>query len=204
MLTQKINQATRKVPAWLLYIVLPLPGLYTFYLGLTGGLGPEPINVLERELGEIALQLLIVGLAITPLMRFAKINLVKFRRAIGIMAFIYVLGHLLVWLLLDVGIISQIWADIVKRPYVTVGMAAFLILLPLALTSNNLSVRKLGPKWRTLHKGTYFAAILGGVHFIMLSKGFQWEPLIYLAVILAFLATRLPMFKKSKRGAQAA
>lgn len=190
-MVQAINSIFRKLPAWPLYILLPMQGLYTFYLGLTGGLGAEPINVLERSLGEFALQLLIAGLAITPLLRFARINLVKFRRAIGLMAFAYVAAHLLVWLVLDVGLLSQIWADIVKRPYITVGMAGFVLLIPLALTSNNWSVRKLGPPWRSLHRLTYVAAILGGVHFIMLSKGIQLEPLLYLAVILAFLATRV-------------
>lgn len=190
-MVQAINSIFRKLPAWPLYILLPMQGLYTFYLGLKGGLGAEPINVLERSLGELALQLLIAGLAITPLLRFARINLVKFRRAIGLMAFAYVAAHLLVWLVLDVGLLSQIWADIVKRPYITVGMAGFVLLIPLALTSNNWSVRKLGPRWRSLHRLTYVAAILGGVHFIMLSKGVQLEPLLYLAVILAFLATRV-------------
>ncbi len=204
MVAQTINRAVRKIPSWALYVLLPLPGIYAFYLALTGGLGPEPINPLERRYGEIALQLLIAGLAITPLLKFAKINLVKFRRAIGIMAFVYVFAHLLVWLLLDVAILSQIWADIVKRPYITVGMAGFVLMLPLAFTSNNWSVRKLGPKWRTLHKATYAIAVLGGLHFIMLSKGFQLEPLIYMAVILAFLATRLPRFNRRRATAPAA
>lgn len=190
-MSQLINSAVRKIPAWPLYLLLPIPGLFTFYLGLTNQLGPEPINVLERELGEIGLQLLIVGLAITPLLKFARINLVKFRRAIGIMAFVYVFAHLLVWLVLDVQILSQIWADILKRPYITVGMAAFVLMVPLAITSNNWSVRKLGPTWRKLHKLTYAIAVLGGLHFVMLSKGFQLEPLIYLAVILALLAARM-------------
>ncbi len=204
MIAQTINSIIRKIPAWPLYILLPLSGLYTFYLGLTGGLGPEPINVLERDLGETGLKLLILGLAITPLMRFAKINLVKFRRAIGIMAFVYVFAHLLVWLILDVQILSQIWADILKRPYITVGMAGFVLMIPLAFTSNNWSVRKLGPAWRKLHKLTYAIAVLGGLHFIMLSKGFQLEPLIYMIVILAFFATRLPMFARPKSRASAA
>lgn len=196
MIVQTLNSGFRKIPAWLLYILLPLPGIYTFYLGLTGGLGAEPINALERELGEFGLQLLIVGLAITPLMKFAKINLVKFRRAIGVVAFGYVFAHLLVWLVLDVGIISQIIADILKRWYIIVGMLAFVLMLPLALTSNNWSVRKLGPTWRKLHRLTYVVVVLGGIHFIMQAKGFQIEPLIYMAVILAFLATRIPQWRK--------
>ena len=189
---QAVNQILRRLPVWAVYLVGAVPAPWLFYLGLTGGLGVEPIEALEHEFGELALQLLILGLAITPLRRFAGLNLMKFRRAIGVLTFAYVLLHLLVWLVLDVQLPSQIWADILKRPYITVGMAAFLLLLPLALTSNNWSVRRLGPAWRKLHKLVYPVAVLGALHFVMLAKGFQIEPLIYLAVILGLLALRLP------------
>jgi sulfoxide reductase heme-binding subunit YedZ len=194
-----VNGFVRKLPTWAIYILYLLPVPWLLYLAQTGGLGVEPIKELEHELGQIALQLLIIGLAITPLRRHIGLNFLKFRRAFGLLAFTYVSLHLLVWLVLDVGIISQIWADIIKRPYITIGMAGFLCLVPLALTSNNYSVRKLGPKWRTLHKLTYLAVVLGGVHFIWLVKGFQLEPLIYMAVILGLLALRLP--KRRKRQA---
>jgi len=198
-IVDQINGFVRKVPTWPVYILCVLPVPWLLYLAQTGGLGVEPIKALEHELGEIALQLLIVGLTITPLRRYAGLNLIKFRRCIGLMAFLYVSLHLLVWLVLDIGILSQIWADIIKRPYITIGMAGFLCLLPLAVTSNTYSIRKLGPKWRTLHKLTYLAVILGGVHFIWLVKGFQVEPLLYMAVILGLLALRLP--KRRKRQA---
>lgn len=195
----RVNSGLRRVPAWLLYIVLPLPAVWFLYLGLTGGLGAEPINALERELGQFALQLLVVGLAVTPLRRHVGINLIRFRRAIGLMAFLYVFLHLLTWLVLDVQLLSQIWADILKRPYITVGMAGFVLLVPLALTSNNLSVRKLGPRWRRLHKLTYGAVLLGGVHYLMVVKGFQLEPLIYLGVILGLLVLRIEPKKLRRR-----
>jgi len=190
-LVDQINSFARRVPTWAVYLLLGAPSVWLFYLGLTGGLGIEPIKALEHELGGIALQLLIAGLCITPLRRFLGVNLIKFRRVLGLLTFYYVCLHLLVWLVLDVQIPAQIWADIVKRPYVTIGFSAFLLLVPLAATSNNWSVRKLGPKWRQLHKLTYLAAILGAVHFIWLVKGFQIEPLAYLAVILGLLALRL-------------
>lgn len=186
----RVNGLARKVPTWLVYILCLLPVPWLLYLAQTGGLGVEPIKELEHELGEIALQLLIVGLAVTPLRRYIGVNLIKFRRAFGLLAFTYVSLHLLVWLVLDVGILSQIWADIIKRPYITIGMAGFLCLLPLAFTSNNLSIRKLGPKWRKLHKLTYLAVLLGGVHYIWLVKGFQIEPFVYMAVIIGLLALR--------------
>jgi methionine sulfoxide reductase heme-binding subunit len=198
-IVDQVNGFVRKVPTWPVYILCVLPVPWLLYLAQTGGLGVEPIKALEHELGEIALQLLIAGLTITPLRRYAGLNLIKFRRCIGLMAFLYVSLHLLVWLVLDIGILSQIWADIIKRPYITIGMAGFLCLVPLAVTSNSYSIRKLGPKWRTLHKLTYLAVVLGGVHFIWLVKGFQVEPLLYMAVILGLLALRLP--KRRKRQA---
>ncbi|WP_037229403.1 protein-methionine-sulfoxide reductase heme-binding subunit MsrQ [Roseobacter sp. GAI101] len=194
----RVNGLAGKVPTWPLYILYLLPVPWLLYLAQTGGLGVEPIKELEHELGEIALQLLIIGLAVTPLRRYVGVNLIKFRRAFGLLAFAYVSLHLLVWLVLDVGIPSQIWADIIKRPYITIGMAGFLCLLPLAATSNNFSIRKLGPKWRKLHRLTYLAVILGGVHYIWLVKGFQIEPLVYMAVILGLLALRLPKRRKAR------
>lgn len=187
-----LNATLRKLPAWILYVVGAVYPAWLLYQGLTGGLGVDPVKVLEHEMGERALQLLILGLAVTPLRQFTGVNLMKFRRAIGVLTFSYVLLHLLVWLVLDVQILSQVWADILKRPYITIGMAGFVILLPLAITSNNWSVRKLGPKWRSLHKAVYGAALLGGVHYVMVAKGFQIEPLVYLGVTIVLLALRLP------------
>lgn len=190
---QSINQTLRRIPVWAIYLLGALPAPWLFYLGLTGGLGVEPIEALEHRYGELALQLLIAGLAVTPLRRHVGLNLMKFRRAIGVLTFVYVALHLLVWLVLDVQLPSQIWADILKRPYITVGMTAFLLLLPLALTSNNWSVRRLGPRWRKLHRLVYAAALLGAMHYLLLAKGLQIEPLVYLATIIALLALRLPI-----------
>lgn len=203
MLTERVNAAARRIPIWLVYIVGLLPAPWFLYLGLTGGLGAEPIKALEHELGLLALQLLIAGLAVTPLRRFAGINLLRFRRAVGILAFTYVALHLLVWLVLDVQVLSRVWADILKRPYITIGMIAFVLMLPLALTSNNWAVRRLGPLWRQLHKLTYIVVLLGGVHFVMLRKGFQIEPLAYLAAILILLALRLPISQHLRRQSRA-
>ncbi|SPH19776.1 Protein-methionine-sulfoxide reductase heme-binding subunit MsrQ [Ascidiaceihabitans donghaensis] len=194
-----LNTIFRKIPVWLVWVLYLIPVPVLLYMGMTGGLGREPIKALEHELGEIALQLLIIGLCITPMRRFIGLNLLKFRRAIGLLAFTYVALHLLVWLVLDVQILSQIWQDILKRPYITIGMFGFLVMVPLAVTSNNRSVRTLGPKWRTLHKATYLAAVLGGAHFLMVSRGIQLEPLLYMATILALIGLRF--YKPRKRPA---
>ena len=163
--------------------------------GIRNELGPEPIAKLEHLLGEFALQMLILGLAITPLRRVLRINLFKFRRAIGLIAFGYVLLHVLTWALLDIGDLNRIWADIMKRPYITIGMLALLGLIPLALTSNNFAQRRLGARWRQLHRLTYGICILGGLHFVMLRKGFQIEPLLYLGSILFLLSARIDIRK---------
>jgi sulfoxide reductase heme-binding subunit YedZ len=196
-----INGALRRVPGWTLYIGAAAYAAWVFWQGATGALGPNPVEALEHTYGLAALYMLIAGLTVTPLRRFAGLNLLKFRRAIGLICFFFVLAHLLVWAVLDVQALSRVWEDIVKRPYITVGMASFVLLLPLAVTSNNLSLRRMGAAgWRKLHKLTYPAAILGGAHYVMLVKGWQVEPLIYMGVILVLLALRLPVFAAARPG----
>jgi sulfoxide reductase heme-binding subunit YedZ len=190
-MTQAVNNAVRRIPGWVAYILGAAYAGWLFYLGLTGGLGVEPIEALEHAYGDIALKLILAGLMVTPLRQWTGINLISWRRAIGVTAFFFVLAHFLVWAVLDVQRLGAIWADIVKRPYVTIGMAGFLCLIPLAITSNNWMVRKLGPlKWRRLHKMAYPAAVLGALHYVWLAKGFQIEPLVYLAITLGLLALR--------------
>ena len=165
--------------------------VWLFWLGATGGLGAEPINALQRELGQTGFKLLVVTLAVTPLRRFSGLNLIRFRRALGLTVFMYISVHLTVWLVLDLQSFARIWADILKRPYITIGMVGFALMTPLAITSNNLMVRRLGNRWRQLHRLTYLVVVLGAVHFVMVRKGFQIEPLIYLAVALALLVMRV-------------
>lgn len=188
-----LNSALRRVPSWLIYICGLAPAVWLFWQGLTGGLGVEPIKALEHRYGELALQFFIASLAVTPLRCFLGVNLMMYRRALGLLCFAYVVCHLLVWLLLDVQIPSQIVADIAKRPYITVGMAAFVLLIPLAVTSNTASIRKLGPRWRKLHRLAYPAALLAALHFVLLAKGFQIEPLLYLGGISLLLLLRLKL-----------
>lgn len=189
-ISQTINGVVRRVPGWALYILGAAYGGWLFYLALSGA-WVEPIEAVEHAYGAFALKLIIAGLAVTPLRQWLGVNLISWRRAIGVLAFFFVLAHLLVWAVLDVQRLSAIWADIIERPYVTVGMVGFLALIPSAVTSNNWAVRKLGPlKWRRLHKLVYPAAVLGAVHYVWLAKGFQIEPLVYLSVTLALLAFR--------------
>ncbi|MEO0945548.1 MAG: protein-methionine-sulfoxide reductase heme-binding subunit MsrQ [Pseudomonadota bacterium] len=202
IVAQRINRVLVRIPPWAIYVVSVVPPVWLFWQGMTGGLGVEPIKALEHRMGELALQLLILTLAVRPLYEWTRINLMKLRRAFGVVTFFYVVFHMLVWLVLDVGILSEIWADIVKRPYITVGMASLVLLVPLAITSNNLSLRKLGPRrWKRLHQLTYLATFLGALHFVMLSKGFQLEPYIYLGLVIFLLALRIKLPKRSARPA---
>ncbi len=194
-LTERLNSGLRRVPVWAVYALLTLPALWLFWLAASDGLGADPVKTLERGLGERALQGVVLILAITPLRRFAGVNLLRFRRALGVMVFAYVVLHLLAWVVLDMGLLwQQALADIVKRPYVTVGMAGLVLMLPLALTSNNWAVRRLGAaRWQSLHRLTYLAAMAGAVHYIWLFRTRHWasEPMIYLAIITALLCLRL-------------
>ena len=189
-----INGGLRRVPAWTIYIVGFAVAAWEFWKALNQ-IGPylvEPINVLERAYGEIALILLVSGLVVTPLRKYLGLNLLKFRRALGLTAFFFVLAHFLVFAILDVQSVARIVEETIKRPYVTIGMASFLLLIPLALTSNNFSLKRLGAiRWRKLHLLTYPAVIFGGIHYLWLVRGFQWEPIIYLAIIGGSLALRL-------------
>ena len=199
-IVEDINGRARKLPTWVVYMACLLPVPYLLYLGSTGGLGREPINALEHELGALALKLLIAGLCISPLRRFAGLNLIKFRRALGLLSFAYVVLHLLVWAVLDVQALDRIWADIVKRPYIAIGMLAFVLMIPLAITSNNKSVRTLGVLWRKLHFLTYPVAFLAALHFVWLSKGFQFEPIAYMASVLVLLLLRMSYQRKKAAG----
>lgn len=199
---QTINGVLRRLPAGTIYIVSALYAGWEFWRALNQ-LGPylvEPINVLERAYGEIALIMLVAGLTVTPLRKWTGINLLKFRRAIGLSAFFFVLAHFLVFAILDVQSLGRVWEEVVKRPYVTVGMVSFLMLIPLAVTSNNLSLRKMGAaSWRKLHKLTYPAAILGALHYLWLVKGFQVAPIIYLIVILGLVASRYLSLERKRQ-----
>lgn len=197
---QRVTVWARNVPSWLVYLIGALIPVYYFYLGVTGGLGAEPIRELEEALGLIGLQALIVVLLITPLRKWTGVNLVMHRRALGNLAFYFILCHFLVWAILDVQDPSQVAADIVKRPYIVVGMFGLAAMIPLAMTSNDWAVRKLGPvRWRRLHKLTYLACAAGGIHYLMQAKTWiQPQPWAYLLLVLALLATRLPIFSARK------
>ena len=187
-----INRQLRRLPAWVVYALGTLPAGLLIYGAFFGGLGPDPVKGLERSLGEWGLRFLIASLAVTPLMRVG-LRLLKFRRALGLLGFFYILAHFAVWIGLDMGLYwAQIARDLVKRPYIIVGFAGFLMLLPLAITSNDGSIRRLGGQvWRRLHRLAYPAILAGAVHFVMIGKVWTTESLIYLGLVGVLLAVRL-------------
>jgi sulfoxide reductase heme-binding subunit YedZ len=187
-----------------LYVVAFVPAGWTFYLGLTDQLGADPMRTLEQTLGLWALRFIIAGLAVTPLRRFAGINLIRYRRTLGLIAFFYAVLHLTVYLVLDQGLdLAAIWKDIVKRPYITIGMLAFLMLVPLAATSSNAMVKRLGSAaWQKLHRLVYAAAIAAAVHFVMVVKAWPPEPLIYATIVAGLLLVRLVPRRAARTGAR--
>ncbi|MEO1910666.1 MAG: protein-methionine-sulfoxide reductase heme-binding subunit MsrQ [Paracoccus sp. (in: a-proteobacteria)] len=187
-----INDILRRIPVPVIWLAGALPFALLLWDTFTGGLGADPIQSIEHRLGRTALYLLVAGLAVTPLLRLTGISLMRFRRALGVLCFAYALPHVLAWIVMDMGFLwAQMGRDIIKRPYLLFGMLAFAMLLPLAITSNNLSIRRLGGQsWRKLHKLVYPAAILVGMHWVWAVKVNEREPFFWLAVILAILASR--------------
>lgn len=188
----RLNALARRIPVNAVYAAGLLPFLWIIWLTLTDGLGPDPVKAIELRLGELGLQFLVAGLAVTPL-RWAGLNLLRFRRAIGLLAFFYVAMHLTAWVVLDMGLRwSEMAADLVKRWYIIIGMAGFAVMVPLALTSNNASIRRLGAAaWNRLHRLTYVAAVAGALHYLMLVKAWPVEPLLYLGGVILLLAARV-------------
>jgi sulfoxide reductase heme-binding subunit YedZ len=189
---KRLSAVLQRVPVWLVYGVGLIPAAAYFGLGVADRLGADPMRVLEQELGQWALRFLIAGLCVTPLRQLTGVSLMRFRRALGLLAFWYVCLHLLTYMALDQGLDwAAIWADIVKRPYITVGMVSFVVLVPLALTSNNASIRRLGAQgWNRLHKLVYLAAAGGALHYVLLVKSWPLEPLVYAAIVAGLLAYR--------------
>lgn len=177
---------------WALYVIGLMPGLYAFYLGIFGGLGADPVRAFEHLLGLWALRFLCLGLVITPLRDLFGINLISYRRAVGLLAFYYVLAHFAVYLTLDRGLIlSSIAGDILKRPYIMLGMAGLIMLIPLALTSNQWSIRRLGQRWNRLHKLVYPVLIVAVLHYALSLKVLDAEVTFYIVVTIVLLGYRL-------------
>lgn len=185
---------------WLLGLT---PLALLVYRGATGRLTANPIEFVTHRTGWWGLTLLCATLAITPLRRLTHWQwLVRIRRLIGLFAFFYISLHLAIWIGLDRFFDwRSIGEDIAKRPYITVGFAAFLMLLPLAITSTRGWTRRLGRRWQTLHRLIYFATAAGVLHFFWkrASKLDVAEPLVFAGILVVLLAARVPIWLERRR-----
>ena len=177
-----------------------LPLLWLIWQGLAGQLGANPIEAVTHRTGDWTLRLLLITLAMTPLRRLSGWTWpVRVRRMLGLFAFFYATLHLVTYLWLDQffdwGAILQ---DIAKRPFVTVGMLGFAFLVPLAATSNQCMMKRLGKNWKRLHQLAYVVPVLGVLHFLWLVKADIREPVIYATVLLALLGVRV-WWQRSQR-----
>lgn len=188
-----VNSALRRIPEWAVWMAGGLPLALLVFDTLNGNLGVDPVRDIEHRLGRTALYFLIGTLAVTPVRKVFRINATHLRRALGLLSFSYAMLHLLAWVFFDMGLLwQQMLRDIVKRPYLIFGMAAFIMLILLAVTSNRFSIRRLGPKWRQLHKLIYPAAVLASLHWLWALKLWTFWPLFCGGMILALLLLRLP------------
>ena len=183
----------RNPKVWIFGLCL-LPLLRLIALGLDGGLGANPIEFVTRSTGTWTLVGLLATLAVTPLRRLTgRAGLVRYRRMLGLFAFFYASLHVVTYLWLDQFFeLAAIAGDIVKRPFISVGFAAFVLLIPLAATSTQAMMRRLGRRWQALHRLVYAIAVLGVIHYVWLVKQDMTQPLIYGALLAVLLAARLP------------
>jgi len=188
-----LNGALKRVPVLPLYFVALIPGVWAFWQALAGAIIIDPVRELEHALGIWALRFMLAALAVTPLMTWTGIRLIRFRRMLGLTAFWYALAHLLAWLAFDRQFAwMAIATDLVRRPYIIFGMLAFLVLVPLAVTSTDGMVRRLGAAaWRNIHRLSYPAVVLMILHYLWLVKSWTGEPLTYAAIALVLLGLRL-------------
>lgn len=188
---------------WLLYAVGLIPAAWTFYLGATDQLGADPVKTFELFLGLWTIRFLILTLAVSPARELFGWNYLRYRRALGLLTFYYALMHFTVYMVLDQAlIISAVVDDVVKRPFIMFGMAALAMLVPLAVTSNNFSIRRLGKNWIWLHRLVYIIAACGALHFALSTKVLDLEQYVYIGLIIALILYRSyrPIARSRKRG----
>ncbi|MCV6638051.1 protein-methionine-sulfoxide reductase heme-binding subunit MsrQ [Candidatus Albibeggiatoa sp. nov. NOAA] len=199
------TEITLKVVKPVVFILCLLPAMMLVYGFLTHNLGADPIQLMLKETGEWALRLLLATLAVTPIRHiFGWSSLIRIRRMLGLFSFFYALLHITIYITFDQSLdIVEIINDIFKRPFITIGVMSFLLMLPLALTSSNYAIRYLtGKKWKQLHQLVYLVGIGAVIHFLWLaqSKAYITEPLIYMTILAMLLLVRHPpIMQKLKR-----
>jgi methionine sulfoxide reductase heme-binding subunit len=180
-----------KIPIFLLCLA---PIAIVGWRALHSDLTANPIEFITHATGDWTLRFLIITLAVTPLRKILGLpELIRFRRMLGLFAFFYGCLHFTTYIWLDKFFdLSEIWKDVIKRRFITVGFAAFLLLIPLAVTSTAGSIRRLGGRrWRALHRLIYFSAVLGVIHYYWLVKSAIIRPLTYGAILVVLLLFRM-------------
>ncbi|TRW98584.1 sulfoxide reductase heme-binding subunit YedZ [Paracoccus sp. M683] len=203
-MARQINQWLRRIPVWAVWLAGAFPlGLLIWDI-FTGGLGVEPVRDIEHRLGRTALYFLIATLSVTPLLRITGISLMRFRRALGLICFSYAMLHVASWVSMEMGFRwQQMLGDVVKRPYLIFGMSALVMLVALAVTSNDSSIRRMcAAGWRRLHRLVYPAAVLASIHWIWALKLWEQKPLMILGAILLLLLLRLAIPRPLRRRTQ--
>jgi sulfoxide reductase heme-binding subunit YedZ len=189
----------RPASIWALYAAGFVPAMAWFYLGATGQIPGNAVKTFEHVLGIWALRYLIAALCVTPLRDLTGIRLLRYRRALGLLAFWYALMHFATYVMLDQRLdLAAILKDIAVRPFITIGMACLALLIPLAVTSNNASIRRLGRNWNRLHRLSYLIVLGAATHFVLSLKVLTPEALINLAIAMTLVAYR-PLAKMLAR-----
>lgn len=175
------------------FLLALTPFVYLLISLLGGKLGPNPIDTLTDQTGTLAIRMLLISLCVTPLRWvLSQTWPLRFRRMLGLFAFFYAFLHVGIYFGLDQQLdLSAIWEDLAERPYIVAGTFAFIVLIPLALTSTRKMVKRLGRSWAPLHRGVYLASAAAVVHYVWLAKGDLVEPFVYLIILIALLAFRL-------------
>lgn len=192
-MTLDLPRLLQRIGKPLVFTLCLLPFVMLVLQLLTDALGANPIEAFTRKSGEWGLRFLLITLAMTPLRQILKQAWpIRYRRMLGLFTFFYVCIHLSSYIVLDQFFDwSEIWADILKRPFITIGMTAFSLLIPLAATSNKMMIRRLGRNWQRLHQLIYVSAICGVLHFFWLVKADLYWPVIYTVILSVLLAFRL-------------
>jgi sulfoxide reductase heme-binding subunit YedZ len=187
----------------LVFVGCLLPALDLAWMVYQGQLGVNPVETLLHTTGEDALMMLLASLAITPIRRFTGWNRLQLvRRLIGVWSFVYALSHFSIYVIFDqIGDVAAIWDDVANRPFIFVGMLAFVILLVLALTSTNGMMRLLGRNWQRLHRLAYVALVAGVVHFVWGQKSDISEPLVWAGWATLLLGIRVYFWVIKRRKA---
>jgi sulfoxide reductase heme-binding subunit YedZ len=177
----------------LLFVAALLPAAYLTYGLFNDGLGANPAEALQTQTGIWALRFLVLTLAVTPVRRLTKWNrVIQYRRMLGLFAFFYAFLHLLTYAVLDRYFdFAGIWEDVAKRPFITAGMLAFMLMVPLAITSTRGWIRRLGRRWQLLHRLVYLSAIAAAIHYLWKVKIISGSPVYYAVIIGALLVFRI-------------